>query len=88
MPYNRAVGGAGLNGNNIIYPIQNPSTGSKLYREEDVDAIARVLGDSLKISEMAGAVKTVVDAAGVSQLRGSLNTLIAEGSIVEYEEVT
>lgn len=44
-------------GNEIIYPIENPSEMSKLYKEADISAIAYALGKPLKVSEMASAIQ-------------------------------
>ena len=74
-------------GNNIVYPVANPSIQNKMYVEKDVSAIAYALGEQLTVSEMAGAVKTIVEAGGLSTYKGSFSTLYAEGSIQPYEVV-
>lgn len=73
-------------GNDIVYPIAGPSEGNKLYIEKDINAIAVALGESLKVSEMAGAVKTVVEGSAITHYGGSLRVLYCDGSIVEYTE--
>ena len=75
-------------GNNIIYPITNPSEISKLYKEEDVDAIAIALGKSLKISEMAGAVQTIIEQNGIIPYYGTLAIVLADSEIDEYSPLT
>ncbi len=52
-------GGGGSNaedGNDITYPVAQPSQDNKLYSEEDINNIALALGQSVKVSEMANAV--------------------------------
>lgn len=89
MAYFRCMGGGSNaeDGNDIVYPIAQPSDESKLYVERDVSNIAYALGESLTVSEMAGAVKTIVEASGLTTYKGALAVLLAESSIVEYEVV-
>ena len=52
-------GGGGSNaedGNDIIYPVVDPTQDDKLYSEADINNIALAIGQSLKVSEMADAV--------------------------------
>lgn len=58
MAWYRCGGGGGTaeDGNNITYPVVNPSSENKLYAEDDIDAIAVALGQSLKVSDMAQAI--------------------------------
>ena len=80
-------GGTSLpDGNDIVYPIANPSDENKLYVEKDVNAIAVALGENLKISEMAGAVQVVVEGSAITQYGGSLRVLYADAVIVPYTE--
>lgn len=44
-------------GNDTIYPIQNPSLGSKMYSETSVNDMAVALGTEAKISEMADKIR-------------------------------
>lgn len=73
-------------GNDIVYPVANPSEDNKLYSEQAVSAIATALGENLKISEMAGAVKVVVEGSAITQYGGSLRTLYANADILPYTE--
>ena len=73
-------------GNDIVYPIANPSPDNKLYSEYDVSAIATALGESLKLSDMAGAVKVVVEGSAITQYGGSLRVLYTDADIVPYTE--
>ena len=59
-------------GNDITYPIANPSTDNKLYVEKDVSDIAYALGKRLKVSEMAGAIETIVESNGIFLFQGSM----------------
>lgn len=87
MPYYRCVGQmTAEDGNNIIYPIAQPSQDNKLYVEEDVSNIAYALGRSLKVSEMAGAVQTIIERGGIIPYRGTLRILLAECEIVQIDE--
>lgn len=85
--YGCGGGSAAEDGNGIVYPIANPSLDSKLYVEKDVSNIAYALGESLTVSEMAGAVKTIVEASGITTYKGALAVLLVESSIIPYEEV-
>ena len=80
-------GGTNLpDGNDIVYPIANPSEDNKLYTEKDVNAIAIALGENLKLSEMAGAVKVVVEGSAITQYGGSLRVLYVNADILPYTE--
>lgn len=72
-------------GNDIIYPVATPSEGNKLYIEKDVSAIAYALGESLKISEMADAVKIVKETTNITTYKGTLAVVYADGAIYPYE---
>lgn len=65
-------------GNDIYYPISDPSQENKLYKEADVSAIAYALGQTLKISEMAGAVQTVVERTEITQYSGARAMVVAD----------
>lgn len=67
-------------GNEIIYPIENPSQMSKLYKEADISAIAYALGRPLKVSEMASAIQPS-DLLVVCS--GSMDYIDADFDIVE-----
>ncbi len=59
-------------GNDIVYPIANPSDDNKLYVERDISDIAYALGKQLKVSEMADAIETVVESNGLYIFKGSM----------------
>ena len=75
-------------GNNIYYPVGSPSQGNKLYKEADVSNIAYALGRNLKISEMAGAVQTIVEQGGVIPYQGTLAVVMADSQIDQYSPLT
>ena len=57
MAWYRGGGGSGAeDGNDITYPVAQPSQDNKLYSEDDINNIALALGQSVKVSEMANAV--------------------------------
>lgn len=67
-------------GNDITYPIISPTTNNKLYKEFDVDRIAVVLGQELKLSEMPDAVQVLVN-SGIRHYHVIIRT-------VEIENIT
>lgn len=75
-------------GNNIYYPVGSPSQGNKLYKESDVSNIAYALGRSLKVSEMAGAVQTIIERGGIVPYQGTLAIVLADSEIDEYSPLT
>ena len=77
MAFYRCSGGSSTtyeDGNDIYYPIGSPSQ----------DAYA--LGRSLKISEMAGAVTTIVEQGGIINYSGTRAVVLAECSILPLSE--
>ena len=89
MAFYRCSGGSSTtyeDGNDIYYPIGSPSQDDKLYKEADVSAIAYALGRSLKISEMAGAVTTIVEQGGIINYSGTRAVVLAECSILPLSE--
>jgi len=44
-------------GNDTIYPIQNPSLGSKMYSETDINNIALALDRNVRVQDMADVVR-------------------------------
>jgi len=82
---NGGGGGGGYeDGNDIYYPIAMPKMKNKLYREYDVSNIALALGKTLKVSEMADAVETLVEANGVTTYKGTRAVVLAEAEITQY----
>ena len=56
-------GGIYPDGNDITYPVVNPTTDNKLYSEKDVNDIAVALGESVKLADMASAVQELSGAS-------------------------
>ena len=57
MTWYRCGGGSNAeDGNDITYPVAQPSQDNKLYSKEAINNIALALGQSLTVSEMADAV--------------------------------
>lgn len=69
-------------GNDTEYPVLSPSNDNKLYKESDVNAIALALGQTLTISEMAGAVPTTDI---LRTCYGSCNYIPIDFDVVERE---
>lgn len=80
MTWYRAGGGSNAeNGNDITYPVASPSGEDKLYSEDDINAIALAIGQSLKVSEMAIAI---------TQMSGGLHATRYVVHSEVYTEVT
>jgi len=86
MIFNMVYGSSANDGNDIVYPIAQPSEGNKLYVEKDISDIAYALGQSLKVSEMAEAVTILSESNGINTYKGTLKVLLAECEIVPIDE--
>lgn len=71
-------------GNDIVYPVMFPSASNKLYKEIDVDRIAVVLGQELKLSEMADAIREYVNSGWKNEY---VNIRLAEITNIQPLEV-
>ena len=54
-------------GNDTVYPIQNPSLGSKMYSEADINNIALALDRNVRVHDMADIVRPLRGGLGATE---------------------